>query len=357
MTVHTIINSAAGGQGGAEHLARRLHGALLEGGMDARLVGLCGPAPELAHTTHLGRRSPYAPSAPLALARHVARTVKPGDTVHAHLFPTVAYLAALRRMGRLSGVRLVFTEHNTSNRRRDHPLGRAVDRAIYRQLDTIVAISDGVAEALGAWMPAVAGRIRVIPNGVAPAFVAPIDRPPRPRPRVVSLGNLRYTKNYPIALDAVALLSDLDFEYVIAGEGPDRPQLQARIEHLGLSDKVRLAGYVDAPSAFLEAADVFLMPSIVEGFGLAAVEAMNASLPVVAADVPGLREVLGDGLGETPCGRLVDPANPAAIAAALREMLTVADRAALGWAAFARAAAFTEAAMMARHLDLYREGS
>jgi glycosyltransferase involved in cell wall biosynthesis len=312
---------------------------------------LAGDAPNLPETVSLRLPSPYSPAAIPRLARHLARTVRPGDVVHAHLFPTSAYLVALRRAGLLRGTRLVFTEHSTANRRRGTRLGRLVDRAVYAEMDEVIAISEGTADALVNWMPDISGRIRVVHNGVPLRHGAVTFRRPNDRPRVVSLGNLRYTKNYGVALEAVALLRDLDFEYDIAGEGVDRPMLEAKIDALGLSHKVRLLGYVNDPYELLHTADVFFMPSIIEGFGLAAVEAMNASLPIVASAVPGLREVIGD----TCCGRLVDPRSPADMAGALRAVLTTDDagREAMGRAAFARAQAFDENVMIEGYLSCY----
>jgi len=315
-------------------------------------VGLVGDAPDLPGTVSLQLSTPYSPAALPRLARHLARSVRPGDVVHGHLFPTSAYLVALRRAGLLRGARLVFTEHNTANRRRGTRVGRLVDRAVYAGLDEVIAISEGTADALADWMPDISGRIRVVHNGVPLRHGAVTLRRPNDRPRVVSLGNLRHAKNYGVALEAVALLRDLDFQYDIAGEGVDRPMLEAKINALGLSHKVRLLGYVNDPDELLRTADVFFMPSIIEGFGLAAVEAMNASLPIVASAIPGLGEVIGD----TSCGRLVDPRSPADMAAGLRAVLTtdVGGREAMGRAAFARAQAFDENVMIEGYLSCYQ---
>ena len=81
---------------------------------------------------------------------------------------------------------------------------------------------------------------------------------------------------------------------------------------LGLEGKVRFLGHVDDVRGLLKKADIFLIPSRWEGFGLAAVEAMNAGLPVIASDVAGLREIVGR---TPPSGLLVNPEKPGEIAA------------------------------------------
>jgi L-malate glycosyltransferase len=81
----------------------------------------------------------------------------------------------------------------------------------------------------------------------------------------------------------------------MVGDGPDREPLERRIDELGLRDRVRFAGEQHDLVAWLSAADVFLLPSAQESFGLAALEAMACELPVVAARVGGLPEAVEDG--------------------------------------------------------------
>jgi glycosyltransferase involved in cell wall biosynthesis len=120
----------------------------------------------------------------------------------------------------------------------------------------------------------------------------------------------------------------------IAGDGPLRRQLAQRIAHHGLACRVTMLGPVTDPSRFLNALDLFVMPSLNEGLGVAALEAAAAGLPVVASAVGGLPEVVDDGRA----GVLVKAADPHALADAIVRLAADSDRrAAMGGEARRRA--------------------
>jgi glycosyltransferase involved in cell wall biosynthesis len=104
----------------------------------------------------------------------------------------------------------------------------------------------------------------------------------------------------------------------IAGTGPERPKLEEQAQQSGLGEHVRLLGWVEDIPALLRRWDVFVMPSLEEGLGNAALEAMAAGLPVVASSVGGLLEIVEDGT----TGWLVPPRDPAALALHLRLLLS-----------------------------------
>ncbi|MCG8440319.1 MAG: glycosyltransferase family 4 protein [Caulobacterales bacterium] len=353
MHVHQIINSVSLNAGGAERLVRALHVGLMDHGVSSRVLALeSGSVDSLPHARSLRLSSSYDPRAVVGLARYLAREVRPGDVVHAHLFPTSLFVSmTARRAGRRGPV--VFTEHNTSNRRRDSAIGRLVDNALYRRFDRVFAISQGTEDALLAWQPQLSGRTSVIMNGARLMFSKPIERPAPARPVILSVGRLKPAKNFDSALLALSFLKDEPFEYRIAGDGPERAALERQTAALGLGSKVTFMGRVDDIKPQLEAAHIFLMPSRWEGFGLAAVEAMNASLPLVVSDVAGLAEVVGPA-GE--CALRVSPDDPEQIAGAVRSLLNAPDRRArLGRAAFERSGRFGEARMVEEYIAAYRD--
>ena len=99
-------------------------------------------------------------------------------------------------------------------------------------------------------------------------------------------------RSMPAVIDSVP-----DALLAVAGDGPEREALAALAAQLGVSERVRWLGLLPHPDVFrfLRAVDAFAMPSRYEGFGLAAVEAMAAGLPVVASKVDGLEEVVDHG--------------------------------------------------------------
>lgn len=179
----------------------------------------------------------------------------------------------------------------------------------------------------------------VVPIGVDLDQFRPLDGPRPPGPvRFVFTKWLAEIYGPDVFLAALARLgSEPAWEAVIAGDGPWAGRLSARATELGLGDRVRFAGRLphDEIPALLRAADVLVMPSRREAFGVAALEAAACGLPVVASDVGGVAETVVDGR----TGLLVPPGDPAALAAALARLAADPDlRARLGAAGRERTA-------------------
>jgi glycosyltransferase involved in cell wall biosynthesis len=104
---------------------------------------------------------------------------------------------------------------------------------------------------------------------------------------------------------------------IVAGEGGLRAALEAETQALGVDEHVHFLGWRDDVPHLMAGIDVFLMPSLWEGFGLVLLEAMAQSVPVIGSAVSAIPEIVVD--GET--GRLVPPRDPAAIASALEALL------------------------------------
>lgn len=295
--------------------------------------------------------TPYSLRAVLRLGRYIRHECAVNDVIHAHLFPTMLYASlAVRAVGWRG--KLVCTEHSTDNGRRGRLLGRTIDTVLYSRYDRVACISRGTRDALAAWMPALTAKLDVIENGVPLSNAeAPVRRPTE-RPVIVSVGRLSRPKNYDTALRAMALLQDQPCEYHIAGSGPEESDLKRLCAQLRVDDRVRFLGFVDDVSELLRKSDIFLMPSRWEGFGLAAVEAMNAGLPVVASDVEGLREIVA---ASPPCGIFVDPSDAEAIAHALRVLLLDPEkRRSYGQAAHRRSQEFSIDLMVERYMEFYK---
>jgi glycosyltransferase involved in cell wall biosynthesis len=229
--------------------------------------------------------------------------------------------------------------------------GRLIDLLLYKPYRQIACISAGTKDALFNWMPKLIDRLAVVENGAELAFSKCVVRPVREKAVVVSLGRLHPLKNYDVALRAIAELDDLGFEYWIAGVGDDLPRLSALAKELGVEQKVRFLGFIEDVPQLLRKADLALIPSTWEGFGLVAVEAMNAGLPVVASDVDGLREVVS-----SDCALTVPPDRSDLFATALRQLIENAElRQTMGAAGFERSQHFSAKAMVENYIEFYRD--
>jgi glycosyltransferase involved in cell wall biosynthesis len=172
---------------------------------------------------------------------------------------------------------------------------------------------------------------------------------------IVNVGRLTRQKGQADLVRAAAQMRREgcdDFLVVIAGRGEREARLRAQVQEHGLSDHVRLVGFRDDVPALVAAADIFVFPSLWEGLGLAALEAMAAGTVVIGSDLPAIREYLAD--GET--GFLFAPGSPHALAdriialvkdPAVREMVGRRGRVRV-------AEAFAADQIGAKYLDLYR---
>jgi len=348
-----IINSFGHQSGGAERLAQDLHVDLLVAGVDAHLVALehCD-AEGLKNATSLGFSSPYKPGAILALRRYLGQLSPKPDVIHAHLFPTSACVATLEKMGVIT-CPIIFTEHSTSNNRRKTVIGNIIDPLIYKRFAKIYCISEGTRESLIETYPSLSNKSEVILNGATLRFNECIQRKGSNPVKVISVGRLREAKNYPAALAAIELLPEGVCEYQIVGGGDLLAELQTKAKHM--STPVHFEGHLADVGPFLRTADIFLMTSLWEGFGLAAVEGMNAGLPIVASDIVGLREVVGT---DETCAILVSPSDPKAIAEALMTLIrNPQKRKSMGESSFQRSKFFDKHLMTKLYISAYQKTS
>jgi len=290
---------------------------------------------------------------PLGIANHfdvraalVLRRLAPGfDVVHFH----TARAHALAPLSRGRGARLVVT------RRMDYvPAGGPYVRFLYnRAVDAVIAISEGVRTAL-IRVGVRAERIRVVPSGIdARALAAPPAARAAVRREwglgddevaVVALGALEVRKGHAVLLAAAAGLASAAprLRYVFCGEGRQAKALAGAAA--ALDGAARLVGFRRDVAACLAAADIVALPSLQEGLGVAALEAMAAGRPVVASRVGGLAEAVV----HEETGLLVPPGDPTALAAALARLARDPDlRARLGAAGHARVLARYTATRMA----------
>jgi glycosyltransferase involved in cell wall biosynthesis len=277
------------------------------------------------HELHLGRK--YAPQALPRLMSLLHRGRY--DVVHAHGWPGLLFVALASMRSR--GSRYVLSEHNVTNRRRHRSWLRPLDRWVYSRYDRVVAVSDRVADALVAWLPETAGKVRVVHNGVEPAALDPSPRArtalgiPLDVPLLLFVGGLHRRKGLDVLLDALAHLTPESWStkpaLLVCGEGPLQHTLRARAVDLGLSGRIHFLGYRQDVPALMMAADLFVLPSRWEGCPMVVLEAMASGLPIVATAVGGVPELIEDGVH----GRLVTPADPAALAAAIHGALAHPD--------------------------------
>ena len=208
----------------------------------------------------------------------------------------------------------------------------AFTRWLIRQVFGVVAISEITFEKMKAWAKIPTSRSYLIPNAIDLSRYTPGPKSQTLASRLglagrrilLTLGRMdaaEQAKGFDEILDVLPVLrKDMpDIAYVAVGDGSDRARLEAKAAKLGLTHNVVFPGYVaeNEKLDYYRLADVFVMPSRLEGFGYVFLEALAVGKPVIASKVDGSREAIRMGAW----GTLVDPANPAELIDAIRESL------------------------------------
>jgi glycosyltransferase involved in cell wall biosynthesis len=215
------------------------------------------------------------------------------DVIHVHdWFGTMGAAALARR----SQKPLVMTIHSTAyDRGMGSPDGEILERERLglHAADQVIAVSRHLKEQLIQRYGVPSERVEVIYNAVrAPATMSPAARTGA---MVLYLGRLAAMKNVDTFLEAAARVGETlpDTIFVVAGEGPEYPHLLTLAAQLGIGDRVLFLGHVtdEERTALLASASVFVMPSVVEPFGIAALEAMASGTPAIVSKTSGVVEV------------------------------------------------------------------
>lgn len=203
----------------------------------------------------------------------------------------------------------------------------------FRDARSIVAVSQGTADAFAGFAPDLRERIKVLPNPViSPAMLAMSAANPEHAwmsdgqgPIIVACGRLMPEKGFATLIEAVAQTDPaLRARLIILGEGPERPHLESLIARLQMQDRVHLLGFTANPYAYMRRAALFVLSSRWEGMPGVLIEAMACGAPVVSTDcVAGPREVIQTGVN----GLLATVDNPKALTNAIERMLSDPERA------------------------------
>jgi glycosyltransferase involved in cell wall biosynthesis len=202
----------------------------------------------------------------------------------------------------------------------------AVTRFGYGAADLIIATSSGVADDLTRAFGVDPARMRVLANPVdldrvRQSILEPVDEsllPVGDAPLIVAAGRLAAAKNYPLMIEAFAILRQkMPARLCILGQGELEGEVRELIAARGLNASVSLAGFQANPWKYIAKADLFLLTSSYEGFGNVLIEAMACGVPVVATASAGTRDIVSHDVD----GVLIESHTAAAVAAGLRRVL------------------------------------
>lgn len=220
------------------------------------------------------------------------------DVIHAHDWLTAA---AAQRISAESRRPWLFHVHATEYDRagpHGHPRVVAAEQEAVRHASLIVAVSRYTRRILIDRYGAQPGRVEVVHNSVVRSGPAAgdDDDPEEHRPMVLFLGRLVFQKGPDYFVEAAMRVVEHrpDVLFVVAGEGDMKGQLMQRVASLGLGRNILFTGWIapDDTRRLFAAADLFVMPSVSEPFGIAALEAIDSGVPVIISRGSGVREVV-----------------------------------------------------------------
>lgn len=291
---------------------------------DVTVASFDAPAPGMA-ATQVTLRRPKPPGrawrvAPLHRARALARSVPPDLLSDAETVVALdCHFALALRRWRPRG--LVYLSLSCIARQEwfaASGMRRVLNAGQYAWLENRIGQS---AEAVIAASPMHAADLRRYARITRPVTVLspmfpglPLGVPDAARPvTILCAGRLEPGKNIAAAIDLAHRLRDLPIRWIIAGDGPLAPLLQAQAA--GLGDRVEFVGRLPDLAPVLARADIFLHPSYYESFGIVVIEAMRAGLPVLCGARVGAAPLIKGG------GQVTDFAQPDAVAAQLRALI------------------------------------
>ena len=258
---------------------------------------------------------------PLAFLRLSANLLRRRPRIlHTHLVHADVYG---QLAGALTGIPTRFSTKHGFNEFREGRSFALADRAVASLAHVHIAISRGLARYLADTEGFDESSFDIVHYGIAPrGALAPF---PQYTPRLLCVGRLIPIKGHIVLLRAFAMARRAvpGLELEIAGRGPLEPALRALAKELGIADAVRFLGYVNPIQGAIERSAIVVVPSMGEGFGMVALEAMERARPVIAASIGGLSELVSH--GET--GLLVPPGEAEPFARAIVELASDLGRA------------------------------
>jgi len=248
---------------------------------------------------------------------HVARylAARKADVLHGHGAKGGAFV---RLTSATSAIR-VYTPHGGSLHYGRHSLRGMVygtiERYLMRRTELFLFESAFARNAYQAMVGAPRGIVRVVPNGISTAEMAPVE-PNADAADIVSVNEFRHIKGTDVLIDAVAELhrAGRRVSLAMAGDGEEADALRAQVARLGLNDSIRFLGHTPARQAFAFGRQL-VVPSRADSLPYVVIEAGGAGIPMIASGVGGIPEIFG------PDAELVPPENPARLAQAIAAAL------------------------------------
>jgi glycosyltransferase involved in cell wall biosynthesis len=254
----------------------------------------------------------------LVVARRLFKKEFIPEIIHAHVY--TAGLPALI-LGRLYGIPIVLSEHwSKFLLRKLNSFEKILAKLVMNRVDMILPVSDSLKVTLCSY--GIKGKFKIVPNIVDTSLFYPAEKNQKKNheKKILFVGSLKPIKGLPHLFDALSKLGQerIDWHVDIVGEGPARREYERMVLELGLTGKVIFQSLRSKQEVaeFMRKADLLVLPSLVETFGVVAAEALASGTPVLATRCGGPEEFVTDEVG-----LLIPPGDSDALYKGLNYML------------------------------------
>jgi phosphatidyl-myo-inositol dimannoside synthase len=297
-----LVTDAFGGRGGIAQYNRDFLSAVAECGMVSSIVVMARHAPDRVITpARITQKPPRRGRFVYAVQALLTALCQPVHVVfcgHLYMASLAAVIAGLKR------AKLVIQTHGTDA----WPRPSRLQRAALETADLVLSVSRHTRARVVGWAAIAPERVLVLPNTVADAFMPGDGSALRAElglegmQVLLTVGRMDSRERYKGHDRVIAALPKLwekghDLAYVVVGEGDDQARLENLAREAGVAKRMHFLGGV-GPERLAElyrVADLFVMPSTGEGFGIVFLEAMASGTPALGLDVAGASDALGDG--------------------------------------------------------------
>lgn len=215
------------------------------------------------------------------------------DIVHTHNTACQYYVALAKAMFN-STCKLFTTEHSTHNRRRNIKFFKYIDKLIYKQYQSIIAVSDKTTQNFVKHLE-LSLPVETIYNGIDTTKYYSITREFKNDDKIIvtMIAAFRHEKDQDTLVRAISILPK-NYNLWLIGQGLRQQEIKSLVSNLGISNRVNFTDFIaDIPQALKES-DIIVLSSHWEGLSLSSIEGMASGRPFIASDVDGLREIVGN---------------------------------------------------------------
>lgn len=221
------------------------------------------------------------------------------EIAHVHLFPAQYFVVIAKVLGFLK-IKLVYTEHSTTNRRLENRFFSAIDKWIYRFYDKTIAITLNIQTIIMNHTGLKKDSIVLLENGVdvrtignaLPLSLPTIEKSIQPSDKLfIQVSSFRHPKDQKTLIKSLSYLP-ANVKLLLVGEGLTREECENLVNELGLESRVFFLGVRMDVANLLKSVDVVVLSSHNEGMSLSSIEGMASGKPFVASDVPGLTNIV-----------------------------------------------------------------